>query len=163
MQNRYMSADYAGDNVDLQMVAEADTRYEDTPSGGKILCHKCPEEDAPWIGQSSSEFYLKEGVGTLRKIGETDSQYRTLGGMQRPMTRGMAEDEKWTGDADGVIYRLDDNGAIKVVGNYDRRWVIPSGSETRLSLPLMMSRGTAEGSVWIGEHAGVIYVEIPED
>jgi hypothetical protein len=163
MHNRYMSAELVGDNVDLQMVAEADNRYEDTPSGGKILCHKCPEEDAPWIGQSSSEFYFKEGVGTVKQIGEIDSQYRTIGGMQRLMTRGMAEGEEWTGDADGVIYRLDDNGTIKAVGNYDRRWVIPSGSEKRLGLPLMMSKGTAEGSVWIGEHAGVIYVETSEN
>jgi hypothetical protein len=71
----------------------------------------------------------------------------------------MSEDEPWTGDANGGIYRLYENEQKVRVGEYDRRRVTPVGQEQRLILPLMMSRGDSENAPWLGEMGGVIYVE----
>ncbi len=158
LKNRYMSIKKIGEKAKLQLVAKADNRYEDIPSGGKIICHKCPEEAAPWIGKSSSAYFLKKDKGVVRQIGLIDSLYRELGGRKKLMTKGMSEGEKWTGDNNGVIYQLNVENKITPIGKYDLRWVTPTGSVKSLAFPILMSKGSDQNSPWIGELAGIIYI-----
>jgi hypothetical protein len=157
-----MSAEKPGDNVDLQLVAKADSKYENA-GGMRVLFHQCPTDSAPWIGKTHSGVYLKKGDGQIIQVGQIDSKYRVIGKRKGLMTKGMSKGEVLTGDAEGTIYRLRGEKTVES-GDYDRRWVTPVSEKQRLILPLMMSRKNGKHSPpsypWIGEFGGVIYVEV---
>lgn len=157
-QNRYMSAEKEGDTVDLQVVARAEDKYQ-TAEGMQVLFHQYPVDNAPWIAKTYSAFFMRDANGVTTKVGQIDSEYRQIAGRQSLMSKGTSQGELWTGDANGGIYRLHENGQMVQVGEYDRRWVTPVGQDQRLVLPLMMSRSGTGNSPWVGELGGVIYID----
>jgi hypothetical protein len=160
--DRYVALEIGGLRQKPVLAAKADTNWRRLPTGARVLMYRVPIDGAPWIGHVESEgrYFRLDPGDKLVPIGVDSDGYRKVGAENVLMTHARVGGDPWTAYAKGKVYRL--QGAQPVpIG--EARWALiqPQGGRPTPPVPVLTSRLTEDGALWVGEYGGTIFVEAP--